>query len=69
MKTQILIRLHSTIFLIPKNKVELYYFNERKEITFQWLIFTIILNLYKRNKKAWKELNINKDETQNGNEN
>ena len=55
MRTQIQINLHPRIYLLPKKSSKLTYFREIKEINFQWLFFTIEMDLVKRNRKEWRE--------------
>jgi hypothetical protein len=57
MRSQIIIKLHPTIiFLMPKKRIRLISFYEIKELKFQWLLFTIEMELVKINRKLWKEL-------------
>jgi hypothetical protein len=55
MRTQIKIKLHPIIYLLPKKRIDLKYFKEIKEIKFQWLFFTVEMDLVKRNRKEWRE--------------
>lgn len=53
MKSNIIIKLHNVIFLIPESGIQHSAFREEKRIVFQWLFFSIHVRLFKR-KGRWK---------------